>query len=91
MTNIQRICEAAILSGVYTPEEIQQMLENDIEIPLHTKSRWRKKGMKVREGAEGITTKLWLKKGKEDKYYLVDVILYSEDMVDTYEVKNKIT
>ena len=82
MNNVQRICEAAILAGIYRPAEVEYMLKNNIEIPLHTKSRWKKKGMRVKDNMEGIKTKLWLKKGKEDKYYLVDVVLYSDDMVE---------
>lgn len=84
MTNKERIIEAAILKGIYTPEEIQNMLENGEEIPLHTEKKWLKKGKKVKKDMEdkGVKTKLWLKSRENEKYFLVDVTLYSDKMVE---------
>ncbi len=82
MKNKQRIIEACLLHNVYTPEEMQELLEQGKEPEVHTKTYWRGKGKQPKEGIEGIKTKLWKKKEGEDKYFLVDAELYSASMVE---------
>lgn len=82
MKNKQRIIEACLLHNVYTPEEMQELLEQGKEPEVHTKTYWQEKGKKPKEGIEGIKTKLWKKKGEEDKYFLVNATLFSESMVE---------
>lgn len=84
MTNKQRICEICLQNGIYKKDEIQFMLDNNIEIPIHTKSVWLSKGKVIKEGMEnkGIKTKLWIKQDDSDKYFLIDVVLYTKDMIE---------
>lgn len=79
MNNIQRICEACILSGVYTPDQIQSLLEKGEEPDVHTKSYWDKLGMKPKKNEKGIKCRLWKK--ERNKFFLVPSILYSADQV----------
>lgn len=85
MTNKKRIFETALSQGAYTPEELQEMRNNNIEIPLHTKKRWHKEGYRIRKGMEnrGFKTKLWLL-SQNNNYYLADVILYSDKMIEKW-------
>lgn len=84
VTNIQRICEACILNGIYSPDEIKDFLEKDGKLPVHTRSVWLTIGKSIKKEMEdkGIKTKLWIKSKEDKKYYLVDVVLYPETMVE---------
>ena len=79
MNNIQRICEACIRSGVYTPDQIQALLENGKVPEVHTKSYWNKLGMTPKDDEEGIVCKLW--KQDNERFFLVPSILYNADQV----------
>lgn len=64
MTNNQIITEIAI--QVYGEDTVTEMIENGIEIPLHTLQGWASRGpYKVKKGEHGIETHLWKKKKKK--------------------------
>lgn len=73
MTNEEIIAGVAISEGIYTKEEISEMIEAGKEIPLHTLSGWAARGkrigktIKIKKGEHGIETRLWKKKDKKAK------------------------
>lgn len=73
MTNEQIIANVAISEGIYTEEEINEMLEAGKEIPLHTLQGWNERGkiigkrIKIKKGEHGIETRLWRKKNEKSK------------------------
>lgn len=65
MTNEQIITEIAM--QVYGEDTVMEMIQNGIEIPLHTLQGWASRGSyKVKAGEHGIETRLWKKKKKKD-------------------------
>lgn len=73
MTNEEIIAGVAISSGIYTEEEVNEMLEDGREIPLHTLQGWSVRGkrigktIKIKKGEHGIETRLWKKKDEKVK------------------------
>ena len=58
MTNEQIIQEIAI--QVYGEDAVMEMLEEGIEIPLHTVQGWASRGpYKIKKGEHGIEIRLW--------------------------------
>lgn len=65
MTNEQIIQEIAI--QVYGEAAVQQMIEDGIEVPLHTVQGWAQRGpFKIKKGEHGLETRLWRKKKKSE-------------------------
>lgn len=65
MTNDQIITEIAM--QVYGEDTVMEMIQNGIEIPLHTLQGWASRGpYKIKKGEHGIETRLWKKKKKKD-------------------------
>lgn len=102
MTNLEIICNEAILNGIYTRDEIEDMLAQGLEPALHTYTGWKSHGKVVKHGEKGIETRLWKKrKPKKDSdnkaeeqeqsnenFYLAKAFLFSEEQVeDDIEVK----
>ena len=70
MTNLEIICNEAILNGIYTRDEIEDMLAQGLEPALHTYTGWKARGKVVKHGEKGIETRLWKKrksKAKDDE------------------------
>ena len=97
MTNEQIIADVAITSGIYTAEEVEEMVESGREIPLHTIKGWDARGRKIKVGEHGIETKLWKKKSKKDgqendsevtdkDFYLAKAFLFTKDQVEIKEI-----
>lgn len=64
MTNEQIITEIAM--QVYGEDTVMEMIQNGIEIPLHTLQGWASRGpYKIKKGEHGIETRLWKKKKKK--------------------------
>ena len=48
---------------VYGEDTVMEMIQNGIEIPLHTLQGWASRGpYKIKKGEHGIETRLWKKK-----------------------------
>ncbi len=96
MTNLEIICNEAIINGIYTKVEIEDMLAQGLEPALHTYTGWKARGKVVRHGEKGIETKLWKrrnsKKKDDDKneeveevngnFYLAKAYLFTESQVE---------
>lgn len=61
MTNEQIITDIAMT--IYGEDAVMKMLEDGIEIPLHTLQGWAARGpYKIKKGEHGIETRLWKKR-----------------------------
>ena len=60
MTNTQIIINEAVANGLYTKEEVENILASGHMIPLHTFQTWKNAGYSVKKGEHArITTRLW--------------------------------
>ena len=67
MNNVEIIAKEAISAGLYTNEEIEELIKNGKEVPLHTLKGWEARGnYKIKAGSHGIETKLWKIKDKKE-------------------------
>lgn len=89
MTNEEIIAGAAIT--IFGKCAVEKMLEDGMEIPLHTAQGWAKRGpYRVKEGESGMLCKLWKKrKGKDcsedinsSDFYLCKSYLFSEEQME---------
>lgn len=98
MTNTQIIINEAVANGLYTKEEVENILAGGHMIPLHTFQTWKNAGysVKKREHAK-IITRLWKFTNKAKKndeadentdgtennhYYLAKAFLFTADQVE---------
>ena len=58
--------QEAVASGYCTPEEVEKLTADGKDIPFHTFSHWKKKGLVPKEGSHGWETKLWRRKEKQN-------------------------
>ena len=94
MTNLEIIINEALKHEIYTEEEIEEKIENDEDLKIHTFAIWKAKGYKVKKGEHArIVTRLWkYKKGnkkehspeeeEEAKMYLCKAFLFTEEQVE---------
>lgn len=98
MTNTQIIINEALANGLYTKEQIEEILASGHMIPLHTFQAWKSAGYVVKKGEHArITTRLWkftnkAKKSADakentddtenDHYYLSKAFLFTADQVE---------
>ena len=98
MTNSQIIINESIANGLYTKEEVENILASGHMIPVHTFQTWKNAGYIVKRGEHArITTRLWKytnksKKNKDvdantdgtenDHYYLAKAFLFTADQVE---------
>ena len=70
MTNEQIIADIA--ATIYGEDAVMEMIENGVDIPLHTVKGWdevgKRRGVKykVRKGEHGLECRLWKKKKKKN-------------------------
>ena len=71
MTNQQIIADIA--ASIYGKDAVNTMLENGIDIPLHTVQGWATRGpYRVKKGEYGIETKLWKKRKTKKNAFTID-------------------
>lgn len=90
MTNTEIIMKNAILKGLYTQEEAENMLLTIGGLPLYTFAVWKKMGYAVKKGEHAaLTTYLWKYTTKENKetgkdetkMFLAKAFLFKPDQV----------
>jgi hypothetical protein len=54
MTNFDIIASGAIAAGLYTEDQIQQIINTTGDLPLHTFAEWKRLGYAVKKGAKAI-------------------------------------
>lgn len=72
MTNEQIIANVAIGAGIYTQEEVERIIADRGELPIHSLIGWKMRSPKgyeyrVRQGEHGIECKLWKKRKKKGR------------------------
>lgn len=88
MNNNEIIARECIAHGIYSKEEIEKILVEGKDLPVHTISEWSDRGYSVRKGEHAcITTRLWKmakRKTKEDEthFYLAKAFLFKNDQVE---------
>ena len=98
MTNTEIIINEALTNGLYTKEQIEEILASGHMIPLHTLQAWKNAGYIVKKGEHArITTRLWKFTNKPKKsetakentddaenshYYLAKAFLFTADQVE---------
>lgn len=98
MTNFQIIAESAIAAGIYTKEQIEEMLSTVGSIPLHTFAEWKRLGYSVKKGEHAkLTCFIWRwnsKKGKmpmedgndvevdDSHFYKTKAFFFTDDQVE---------
>lgn len=88
MKNKEIIAKAAVNAGMYTSDEVNEMITKGIDIPLHTYRGWNKKGRyKIKEGAKPIKVKLWQKIEESGKFYLSESNLYTKEQMEKNSIK----
>ena len=66
MNNMQIIAQEAVASGLFTKQDIEGLLDEGRDIPFHTFSVWKSRGLVPRKGSHGWETRLWKRKVKKD-------------------------
>lgn len=62
MNNEQLIVAAAIGHGLYSEEEVEEILEEQGTLPVHSFSIWKTLGFVPKKGSHGFEAYLWKKK-----------------------------
>ncbi len=104
MTNTDIIISEAVANGLYTMEQIENILASGHMIPLHTFQAWKSYGYSVKKGEHArITTRLWRFTNKAKKnedvdentdgtdnnhYYLAKAFLFYRRPSREIEIKN---
>lgn len=107
MTNFDIIASGAIAAGIYTEDQIQQIISNTGDLPLHTFAEWKRMGFSVKKGAKAIlscyiwrwnskTESLPMKDGTEQEvdashYYKKRVYFFGLDQVERITERNGAT
>lgn len=98
MTNTEIIINEAVANGIYTEEQVEEILSAGYTLPIHTFQVWKSAGYIVKKGEHArITTRLWRftnksKKADEEQadadgtennhYYLAKAFLFTADQVE---------
>lgn len=66
MTNLEIIAQEAILNGVYTEEEVDNLIATYGDLGLHTYAEWKRLGYQVKKGSKSLfMARIWRpRKGK---------------------------
>lgn len=67
MNNEKLIINAAVQHGLYTIEEVEEIIAEKGELPLHSASGWKKRSpagyeYRIKKGEHGLETRLWKKR-----------------------------
>lgn len=90
MNNNQIIANECIKAGLYTEEQIREMLEKEGSICVHTIKEWFDRGYKIRKGEHAcITTRLWKmssdKEKNESHFFLAKAFLFDKSQTERRE------
>ncbi len=72
MTNQQLIINAALNYGIYSEEQIEEIIRVRGELPIHSYLGWRERAprgyeYRIKKGEHGIETRLWKLRKKQEK------------------------
>lgn len=82
MTNFQIITNALIDNGICTKEEIEEIVKNNLPLPVHTYSVWKKNGYFVKRGEHAkLCVRIWQRK-KKNKNEVIKEENIEEDLMN---------
>lgn len=105
MTNFDIITNAAIEAGIYTEEQIKEMISKGGDVPLHTFKEWQRIGYQVRKGEHAkLTCYIWRMNNKtstmtingieqendESHYYKTKAFFFTAEQVDKITVSKAV-
>ena len=60
MKNAELIATGAVSAGIYTQKEVDRLMKEKGQLPIHTAAAWRKQGMQVKTGENpAFFVRLW--------------------------------
>lgn len=96
MTNFEIIANCAVETGVYTKEQVETIISQGFNLPLHTFAEWKRLGYSVKKGEKAkMTCRIWKYSNKEveqkeevqdeeanSHYYLTKAFFFSNEQVE---------
>lgn len=81
MTNLEIIAQEAIINGIYTEEQVDNLIATYGDLGLHTYAEWKRLGYQVKKGSKSLfMARIWKpRKGKNKEE--------QEDNENTIEIK----
>lgn len=78
MTNFNIIANSAVEAGIFTKEQVEEIIGNGFCLPLHTFAEWKRMGYSVKKGEKArMTCRIW-------KYTEKEVEQKEENQEDAY-------
>lgn len=88
MTNFEIIVENAIANEIFTEEEIENLLNDTGDIPLHTFKEWQRLGFSVKKGEKAkMTCYIWRFKNEKKKVKENDKEVIKQEIDESDESK----
>lgn len=97
MKNYEIIAQEAIIQGLYSKDEVEQIFSTGGILPLYTYQELKKLGLQVRKGEKAVLQcKIWNhkadKEGKElteeNEYYMHKASFFKKEQADKIEVED---
>ena len=95
MTNMEIIANSAVETGLYTKEQVEEIIGNGFCLPLHTFAEWKRMGYAVKKGEKAkMTCRIWKYSDKEveqkeenqeeanSHYYLTKAFFFTNEQVE---------
>lgn len=98
MSNFEIITTEAMAAGIYTKEQIEEMVKATGTIPLHTFAEWKRLGYKVKKGEHAkLACRIWkwnektetlpMTDGEDQEvdashYYLAKAFFFTDEQVE---------
>ena len=95
MTNFQIIANSAVETGIYTKEQVETIISQGFNLPLHTFAEWKRLGYSVKKGEKAkMTCRIWKYSNKEveqteeieeqanSHYYLTKAFFFTSEQVE---------
>lgn len=95
MTNTKIILDAALASGIFTAEQVEEILSAGRRLPLHTFGEWKRMGFSVKKGEKArLACSIWKKSTKKaekkeneeekenDRFFLKLSYFFTADQVE---------
>lgn len=81
MTNLEIIANEAIINGIYTEEQVDELLIKYGDLGLHTYAEWKRLGYQVKKGSKSLfMARIW--KPRKNKK-----VQETEETENTVEIK----
>lgn len=95
MSNFEIIAKSAVETGIYTKEQVEEIISQGFALPLHTFAEWKRLGYAVKKGEKAkMTCRIWKYNNKEveqteeneeqenNHYYLAKAFFFTSEQVE---------